>query len=53
MENIWLKILGIVIFSGIWGFFVFNNEIKVDRIPTIIFATIAYIAALHQMMINW
>jgi len=53
MENIWLKVLAIIVFSGIWAFFVFNEKIKVDKTATRIIATIVYVGALYQMLSNW
>ena len=53
MENIWLKVLPIVIFSGIWAWVLFGAKFSEDKTFVKIVATLVYLSALYSMLSEW
>ena len=53
MENIGLKLIAIVIFSGIWGWVVFGAKFSEDKTFVKIVATLVYLSAIYNMLSKW
>ena len=53
MENLSLKILAILIFSGLWGWVVFGAKFSQDKTFVKVVATLVYISALYTLMSDW
>ena len=53
MENIGLKVIAIVIFSGIWAWVVFGANFSEDKTFVKIVATLVYLSAIYNMLSKW
>ena len=53
MENIKVKVIGLLVISGIWAWVVFGAKFSEDKTFVKVVGTLVYIAALYQMLSNW
>ena len=51
--DMFVKVIGILIFSLVWGWVLFGSKFSEDKVFVKVVATLVYIAALYQMLGDW